>query len=610
VSSCWQFTKVATPPILDCVKDYVEDMFVSKNTSGNHLESDELSLLRAELVLANENLELKVIDNNRRIDELILANNEKDKRSAELVLANKEKDKRSAELVLANKEKDKRSAELVLANKEKDKRVDELVMANIEKDRRADRLVTANKELELQRAEKLKLSEEFFLADIQKDRRARELAVAVNEKDKRIDELVVENIEKNKHADEFFLLSAEHNRRAFDLKSANRNLSLRTEQLARAQKMEALGRLTGGIAHDFNNLLAVIHWNVELFELHDPSGTEHEELSAIKAAVRSGAEMTKRLLNSSQKEIALKLHPTDIAKLIASKEKVFTHLLGPSVNVMYDLDPKSWRALVDSNRFEDAMFNLITNAQDAMPDGGDLCITTENLIIDEDMAQDFGGVSAGDFLLVSVRDTGHGIEPHLLDTVFDPFYTSKKFGDGHGLGLSMVYAFAKQSNGHVLIESEVNVSTVVKLYLPRSTALVPSEPEGTVKNSSLLQIVGIRILVVEDNPEILKACQTVLEMQGLEVITAMNGRDALARLSDGEPFDLLFSDIDLAGDMSGIDVQREAHILQPNIKSVLTSGYGSADALAKQTPIKYTEILHKPYSSKDLMECLNNALAQ
>jgi DNA-binding NtrC family response regulator len=128
--------------------------------------------------------------------------------------------------------------------------------------------------------------------------------------------------------------------------------------------------------------------------------------------------------------------------------------------------------------------------------------------------------------------------------------------------------------------------------------------------TSLLQIVGIRILVVEDNPEILKACQTVLEMQGLEVITAMNGRDALARLSDGAPFDLLFSDIDLAGDMSGIDVQREAHILQPNIKSVLTSGYGSAEALAKQTPIKYKETLHKLYSSKDLMECLNNALAQ
>jgi CheY-like chemotaxis protein len=377
----------------------------------------------------------------------------------------------------------------------------------------------------------------------------------------------------------------------------------------RAQEMEALGRLTGGIAHDFNNLLAVIHWNVELFELNDQSGTEHEELAAIKMAVRSGAEMTKRLLTSSRKTV-LRSQPTDIAALIASKEKVFTHLLGTPVTVTYDLDPTSWPALVDANRFEDAVYNLVTNAQQAMPNGGDLCIATENVIIDEDTAQYFGDVSAGEFLLVSVRDTGHGIEPHLLDTVFDPFFTSKKIGDNHGLGLSMVYGFAKQSNGHVLIESEPDVSTVVKLYLPRATESVRSAPQADLKDTSLLQIVGARILVVEDNPEILKICKTVLEMQGFDVVTSMNGRDALARLSDGTPFDLLFSDIDLIGDMSGIDVQREAHLLHPKIKSVLTTGYGSADELGSQTPIEFTEILHKPYSRKELLERLRDALAQ
>jgi signal transduction histidine kinase/CheY-like chemotaxis protein len=589
---------------------------LSRNTSGNHPEVDDQSLLIAELYLANKKLTLQAIENDRQMDELILANKkltlqaiEIDKRAGELLLANEEKDKRAGELVLANEEEDKRAEDLVLANLEKIKRADELVLANREKDRRADSLVTVQTELALQQSETRKLTEELFLADIRKDRQARQLADAVYEKDKRIDELVEANDERHRQADELLLLGVEHNRRVGDLKNANRKLLLRTEQLVRAQKMEALGRLTGGIAHDFNNLLAVIHWNVELFELNDQSGTEHEELAAIKMAVRSGAEMTKRLLTSSRKTV-LRSQPTDIAALIASKEKVFTHLLGTPVTVTYDLDPTSWPALVDANRFEDAVYNLVTNAQQAMPNGGDLCIATENVIIDEDTAQYFGDVSAGEFLLVSVRDTGHGIEPHLLDTVFDPFFTSKKIGDSHGLGLSMVYGFAKQSNGHVLIESEPDVSTVVKLYLPRATESVRSAPQADLKDTSLLQIVGARILVVEDNPEILKICKTVLEMQGFDVVTSMNGRDALARLSDGTPFDLLFSDIDLIGDMSGIDVQREAHLLHPKIKSVLTTGYGSADELGSQTPIEFTEILHKPYSRKELLERLRDALAQ
>jgi signal transduction histidine kinase/CheY-like chemotaxis protein len=561
---------------------------LSKNTSGNHPEVDDQSLSIAELDLANKKLTLQAIENDRQMDELILANKK---------------------LTLQAIEIDKRAGELLLANEEKDKRAGELVLANEEKDKRADSLVTVQTELALKQSETRKLTEELFLADIRKDRQARQLADAVYEKDKRIDELVLATEEKKKQENELFLLGAENNRRAGDLKNANRNLSLRTKQLARAQKMEALGRLTGGIAHDFNNLLAVIHWNVELFELNDQSGTEHEELAAIKMAVRSGAEMTKRLLTSSPKTV-LRSQPTDIAALIASKAKVFTHLLGTPVTVTYDLDPTSWLALVDANRFEDAVYNLVTNAQDAMPNGGDLCIATENVIIDEDTAQYFGDVTAGEFLLVSVRDTGHGIEPHLLDTVFDPFFTSKKIGDNHGLGLSMVYGFAKQSNGHVLIESEPDVSTVVKLYLPRATESVRSAPQADLKDTSLLQIVGARILVVEDNPEILKICKTVLEMQGFDVVTSMNGRDALARLSDGTPFDLLFSDIDLIGDMSGIDVQREAHRLHPKIKSVLTTGYGSADELGSQTPIEFTEILHKPYSRKELLERLRDALAQ
>ena len=183
------------------------------------------------------------------------------------------------------------------------------------------------------------------------------------------------------------------------------------------------------------------------------------------------------------------------------------------------------------------------------------------------------------------------------------------------MGLSMVSEFAMQTEGHVLIESELSVSTKVKLYLPRATApstFAPElEPEPEAEAEAMMpnQYIGSRILVVEDNPEILSACQRALEIQGFQVVTALNGRDAIARLSEELPFDLLFSDIVLPGDMSGIDVQREAHLLQPNIKSILTTGYAEVAGVGNGSDVKDSEILHKPYSRKDLLDRIAAALS-
>jgi signal transduction histidine kinase/CheY-like chemotaxis protein len=561
-----------------------------------------------ELLLANK-------EKDKRAENLITANKElefqnieKDKRADELFLANREKDKRAEELILANKEKDARANELLLANKEKDKRADELLLANKEKDKRADNLIAANKELEFQSLEKDKRADELFLANVEKDRRAEELIVANKEKDQREVELVLANKEKDKRADELFLANVEKDRRADELTLANRNLVLRTDQLVKAQKMEAIGRLTAGIAHDFNNLLAVIHWNIELAELSDPSSAETVEHLAIKQAVNSGSAMTQRLVASSTMAL-LEARPTDITDIIRNKMAVYTLLLGEEIDFTFNDEPELWSALVDENRFDDAIYNLIANAKDAMPHGGKLSVTAENVIIDEKKAEFLGDVSAGEFVLVTVSDNGCGIEPELLHTVFDPFYTTKQFGESNGLGLSMVYGFARQTGGHVLIESEPSVSTRVRLYLPRATAPATFAPEPKPEAVMPNQYIGSRILVVEDNPEILSASQRALEFQGFQVVTALSGRDAMVHLREELPFDLLFSDIVLPGDMSGIDVQREAHLLHPTIKSILTTGFAEAASVGNESAVKDTDILRKPYSRKDLLDRIAAALS-
>jgi PAS domain S-box-containing protein len=440
-------------------------------------------------------------------------------------------------------------------------------------------------------------ADELFLANIEKDRRAEELVFTNKEKDKRANELFLANIEKDKRADE--------------LTHANRTLIIRTKQLAKAQKMEAIGRLTAGIAHDFNNLLAIIHWNIELAELCDPSSAETVEHLAIKQAINSGSAMTQRLVASST-NTALASLPTDIADIIRNKINVYKLLLGEKIDFAFNAKPALWPALVNENGFDDAIYNLIANAKDAMPHGGKLSVTAENVILDKDKAESIGDISAGMYVLITVNDDGCGIEPELLHTVFDPFYTSKQFGESNGLGLSMVYGFARQTGGHVLIESEPSVSTKVKLYLPRATALAKFAPETETETEFVMPnpYIGSRILVVEDNPEILSACQRALEFHGFQVVTALNGRDAIARLSEELPFDLLLSDIVLPGDLSGIDVQREAHLLHPAIKSILTTGYAEVADVGIGSEVKDTDVLRKPYSRKDLLHRIEAALAR
>jgi signal transduction histidine kinase/CheY-like chemotaxis protein len=392
------------------------------------------------------------------------------------------------------------------------------------------------------------------------------------------------------------------------VEDGSRELVLRTEQLARARKMEAVGRLTSGVAHDFNNLLAVIQGNVELFELTDYSDDEIEELAAIKKAVSSGATLTHRLLAYSRKSVMVP-HSVNIAELIAQRVSIFSRLLGETIDFAYEADPATWPVMVDPHRLEDALLNLVVNARDAMSTGGTLHITTENTKIDAETAKQFGEVSEGLFVLVTVTDSGCGIPPDLLDKVFDPFFTTKQFGSGSGMGLSMVYGFAKQTHGHVLIESAPDESTSVKLYIPRAEtiSLVETPPKNGMTPS---RYAGRRILVVEDNSEVLSICERVLRIQGFEVVSAMNGREAMKLLSDQAPFDLLFSDIILPGDMSGFDILREAQILLPHMKFLLTTGYTELSGLDEQSIKAGAQILYKPYTRERLLELVEWTMAQ
>jgi signal transduction histidine kinase/ActR/RegA family two-component response regulator len=397
-------------------------------------------------------------------------------------------------------------------------------------------------------------------------------------------------------------------READELTLANQNISVLNEKLVKTQKMQAVGMLTAGIAHDFNNLLSIINWNIELAELIDPLRAEAVENLAIKQAIKSGSEMTNRLVASST-TTSLASRPTNITDLIGNKIDVFKIYLGTTIDFTFNAEPALWPVFVVENRLNDAMINLIANAKYAMPHGGKLSVTAENVIIDETKAEFLGDIRAGMFVLVTVSDNGCGIEPEMLSKVFDPFYTTKNFGESNGMGLSMVSEFARQTEGHVLIESELSVSTKVKLYLPRATSLADLAPEPETEVVMPEEYVGIRILVVDDNPEILNACQRALEFQRFQVVTALNGRDAIVCLSEGLPFDLLFSDIALKGDMSGIDVQREAHLLQPTIKSILTTGYAEVVDIGIGSGVKDTYILRKPYSRKDLLDRIEAALS-
>ncbi|HEV8033667.1 PAS domain-containing protein [Yoonia sp.] len=365
------------------------------------------------------------------------------------------------------------------------------------------------------------------------------------------------------------------------------------ERLFHSQKMDAVGQLTGGVAHDFNNLLTVIMGNSEM--LQDRLDKEHPlrryaDLTAM--AAERAAELTSRLLAFSRKQ-ALQPQVLDVNVVIAGLEGMMRRTLGENIDIEIVRAGGLWKTEIDLGQLETALLNLVTNARDAMPDGGALTIETANTYLDDDYVAMEDGLTVGQYVVISVSDTGHGIGKGLVDRVFEPFFTTKAIGKGTGLGLSMVYGYVKQTGGHIRVYSETDEGTTFKLYFPRSYAKEASlQPE---KANQRLRGGAETILVVEDDSLIKEQLTAQLRGLGYTVFSSTEGQSALAKLRDHPEIDLLLTDVVLPGGMNGRQIADAARAERPDLKVLYTSGYSENAIVHHGRVDPGVDLLVKPY---------------
>ncbi len=363
------------------------------------------------------------------------------------------------------------------------------------------------------------------------------------------------------------------------------------EQLRQSQKMEAIGQLSGGIAHDFNNMLGAIIGNLEIATDEKKDVARIHELveNVIEIAVRGG-QLVQRLLAFARRQmLAPKL--VDVAAVVDGMVPLLKRTLGEAIEIKGAHAAGIWPVVADPSQLESAILNLAINARDAMPNGGSLTITATNVTVDAEMVPIYPDLKQGDYVLISVADTGTGMTPDVVSRAFEPFFTTKGVDKGTGLGLAMVYGFLRQSGGTAKIYSELGHGTTIHLYLPRAQATervqaAPAEAEAPRGSE--------RVLLVEDNPEVREVALMMLGNLGYQVIVANDGIAALALIDRGENFGLIFSDVVMPG-MSGIDLAREVRRRRPDLPILLTSGFASPVAVRDEVKAEGIAFLPKPY---------------
>lgn len=365
------------------------------------------------------------------------------------------------------------------------------------------------------------------------------------------------------------------------------------EQLRQSQKMEAIGQLTGGIAHDFNNLLMVIGGSLDMLDQRVAKNDKITRyLAAARHGVERGAKLNQQLLAFSRRQ-DLRAETICIEDLIDTFENLLDRAVGEAVTVNIEEAPEQWYCRTDPHQLETAILNLAINARDAMPQGGTLTLKTAIRKLDPQAAT-ANGANVGDYVVVSVADTGVGMAADIVDRVFEPFFTTKEVGKGTGLGLSQVYGFARQSGGFVAIESHPGIGTTVSIHLPRAT-----KPEATQAVASpSVEGKGI-VLVVEDDSDVRAVASSLLENLGYCVLEAETGSDAMKLIDRGERVDLVFTDVIMPGEMNGIDLVREMKVKHAGIPVLLTSGY-TAQRIAMGELVEGLQLLRKPYTQVDL----------
>jgi signal transduction histidine kinase/CheY-like chemotaxis protein len=370
------------------------------------------------------------------------------------------------------------------------------------------------------------------------------------------------------------------------------------DALRQSQKLEALGQLTGGVAHDFNNLMFVITGNLHLLKGKVTAGGE-AQMKAIEQAVARGESLTRQLLTFARRQT---LQPTvvELREHMRRVVELLRRSLRGDIEIRLDVAPGTWPVEIDPNEFELAMINIALNARDAMPAGGTLTLTIDN----ESLAVGNAALPelAGDFVRIAIGDSGHGIAAAMLSRVFEPFFTTKEVGKGTGLGLSQVYGFAKQSGGLATIASVEGKGTTITLYLPRTSRAASTEAAAAGQEAARGK--GT-ILLVEDNQEVADVSAALLAEHGYAVRRAGTAQQALDLLVTGEPIDLVFSDIVMPGEMSGVELARRLRERFPGVAVLLTTGYSAA---AQDATNEGFAILPKPYRPDALHRAIRTKL--
>jgi PAS domain S-box-containing protein len=381
-----------------------------------------------------------------------------------------------------------------------------------------------------------------------------------------------------------------------------------SEQLVQAQKMETVGQLSGGIAHDFNNLLTVIVGNAEFLSEQLKARPDLQRMSDdIGRAADRGAELTQRLLAFSRRQT---LSPVefDCNALLDTMRKLLRRTLREDIEITTGFDSDLGSGFADPAQLESAVLNLALNAQDAMPGGGRLSLTTANVSLNDDYQGAHPEVRPGEYIMIAMTDNGEGMPKEVLNRVFEPFFTTKEVGKGSGLGLSMVYGFVKQSNGHVAIYSEPGLGTTVRIYLPAMLGKAIEAPVSAQMEPQALATGRETVLVVEDDQFVRSYAVNCLESLGYRVISAIDGGDALQKLSNGGEADVLFTDVVMPGGINGWELAERAMKARPDLHVLLTSGYALETLAASGRLPAGMAILNKPYRKADLARRLREVL--
>jgi signal transduction histidine kinase/CheY-like chemotaxis protein len=367
--------------------------------------------------------------------------------------------------------------------------------------------------------------------------------------------------------------------------------------LVQSQKMEAIGQLTGGLAHDFNNLLNVIMGSVELIQRSSADERARRLAANARQAVERGAKLTSQLLAFSRSQ-NLDLRPTDIHGMLAGMRELLGVSLGPTVRVLTEFSPDVPKAIADANQLELAILNLCLNARDAMPSGGAVTLSTAVRQNRE------GDLPAGRYIVISVKDTGVGIPPDMLNKVFDPFFTTKPVGKGTGLGLSQVYGIARQSGGTARIASKEGQGTVVEIWLAPADPSALEDPPAARAAAWGQARTTANVLVIDDDPAVRSLIVECLQILGYEVRQAADGEAGLALLRQ-QPPDLLMVDF-IMPQLNGAEVIERARRLLPDLPVILATGY--ADAQVSGTVLEHERVLQKPFNLDQLAAMVAEAL--